>query len=71
LAPVLVGDDLSVATWITSNDGRLRMQRRHQIIRLADKKIVFRGTTNYVSIDMVTGKPRLMPPLFRQVYAVI
>lgn len=71
LAPVLAGDKLRAATWISANDGRLRMQRRHQIIRVADKKTVFRGTTNYVSIDMTTGKPRRMPPLFRQIYAPI
>ncbi len=65
LAPTFAGDKLWLATWVHRNDFRLSMWRRYQIIRDADCKTVLRGQTQWVSVDMVTGKPRRMPEAFR------
>lgn len=64
LAATHQGDRLWVATWVHENDQRLTMLRRYQIIREADQRTVLRGQTQWVCVDMKSGKPRRMPPEF-------
>lgn len=64
LLPTYVGDELHVGTWIAGNDHRVQMQRAYQIIRAADRKTVLRSLTYWVCVDMVSGKPKRMPPEF-------
>ncbi len=68
LAPTFAGDELLLATFIHENDGRLTMWRGYQIIRAADGKTVLRARTQWVCVDMKTGKPRRQPPEFVQAY---
>ena len=68
LAPAFAGDRLSLATWIEENDGRLSMWRGYQIGRPADGRILLRGRTHWVCVDLATGRPRRMPPEFVQGY---
>ena len=65
LAPTFAGDELLLATWVHENDFRLSMWRRYQIVRASDRKTVLRGQTQWVCVDMKSGKPRRMPPAFR------
>lgn len=64
LAPALEGDALELATWIVRNDGRLRIDRRFQLLRPADGRTLLRGLIHYVCIDLASGKPRRMPAVF-------
>ena len=64
LAPTFAGDELEVGTWVHENDGRLTMWRAYQILRARDGKTVLRGRTQWVCVDLATGKPRRMPPEF-------
>jgi acyl-CoA thioester hydrolase len=68
LAPTFAGDELLLATFIHENDGRLTMWRGYQIIRAGDGKTVLRGRTQWVCVDMKSGKPRRQPPEFVQAY---
>ncbi len=68
LAATLLDQALVIGTWVDSNDGRLSMQRGFQIIRLADAKTVLRAMTTFVCVDLVTGRPRRMPPEFVAAY---
>lgn len=65
LAPTFAGDRLWLATWVHENDFRLSMWRRYQIIRESDRKTVLRGQTQWVCVDMKSGRPRRMPAEFR------
>ncbi|MES0874213.1 acyl-CoA thioesterase [Sinimarinibacterium thermocellulolyticum] len=65
LAPTFANDRLWLATWVHENDFRLSMWRRYQIVREADGKTVLRGATQWVCVDMKSGRPRRMPPEFR------
>lgn len=67
-APVLLGDEIDVATWIAENDFRLRLVRAYQMRKAASGVEVFRGRTVFVSIDMKTGKPTRMPKEFISAY---
>ncbi len=68
LAPTFAGDELLLATFIHENDGRLTMWRGYQIIRAGDGKTVLRGRTQWVCVDMKTGRPRRQPPEFLAAY---
>ena len=68
LLPTYLGDELHIATWISANDGKLSTVRDYQIIRQSDGKTVFTGRTNFVTVDMVTGKPKRMPAEFIEAY---
>lgn len=68
LAPTFVGETLWLATWIHENDGRLAMWRRYQIIRERDAKTVLRGATQWVCVDMTSGRPKRQPPEFLAAY---
>lgn len=68
LAPVLLGDEIEVATWIAGNDNRVRLVRAYEMRNAATGRTVFRGTTKFVCIDMATGKPARMPKEFIDAY---
>lgn len=68
LAPTFAGETLHLATWVHENDGRLSMWRRYQIIRASDAKTVLRGATQWVCVDLLTGRPKRQPPEFQLAY---
>ena len=67
-APAFAGDALEVGTWIVSWDGRLRVDRRFQVRRAADRRTLLRGLLRYVCADLDSGRPRRMPPEFIACY---
>ena len=68
LAATYVGDELHIATWIAENAGKLDMWRAYQIIRAQDGRTVLRGRTQWICVDMKSGKPRRQPPEFVAAY---
>jgi acyl-CoA thioester hydrolase len=64
----LAGDQVQVATWIAAGDGRLRVGRRFQVLRVADGGTLARARTDYVCINLDTGKAVRMPPEFTRAY---
>ncbi|MGQ0621261.1 MAG: acyl-CoA thioesterase [Panacagrimonas sp.] len=67
-AATFAGERLHLATWIAENSGRLDMWRAYQIIREGDRKTVLRGRTQWVCVDMRSGRPRRQPPEFLAAY---
>ena len=61
-------DELLLATWLTSNDRRLRMERRFQFRRKIDEVCVFRGCWQLICLNLRTGAPSRIPVLFNEVY---
>lgn len=68
LAATFAGDELMLGTWIAECDAKFTMWRAYQIIRVSDGKTVLRGRTQWVCIDMTTGRPKRMPPEFVEAY---
>ena len=64
----LAGDRLQVATWIADSDGRLRVGRRFQVVRPADGATLARARTEYVCINLDSGRAVRMPPEFARFY---
>jgi acyl-CoA thioester hydrolase len=66
----VLGDRLQVATWITDSDGRLRVGRRFEVVRTADGAPLARARTDYVCINLDSGRAVRMPVLFSRSYVV-
>jgi acyl-CoA thioester hydrolase len=64
LAPAFEGDELLIATWIVANDGRLSITRQYQLVRPRDGRTLLRGRTQWVCVEISSGKARRMPPEF-------
>jgi acyl-CoA thioester hydrolase len=64
----LRGDRVRVATWIAGSNGRLRVERRFQVVRAADDATLARARTEYVCINLDTGRAVRMPELFARAY---
>lgn len=64
LAPAFAGQRLVLGTWVQENDGKLSMWRGYQIRRPADGRTLLRGRTQWVCVDLASGRPRRMPPEF-------
>lgn len=68
LLPSLLGQDLTLGTWITGSDGKLTMERRFQFIRAQDGATLLRGRWDLVCVDISSGRPRRLPDEFRSIY---
>jgi acyl-CoA thioester hydrolase len=66
----VAGDRVRVATWIAESDGRLRVGRRFQVVRVADGVTLARARTDYVCINLDSGRAVRMPELFARAYLV-
>jgi acyl-CoA thioester hydrolase len=64
------GDVVRVATWIARSDGRLRCERRFQVQRIADGRTLARAMTEYVCINLDSGRATRMPERFTRAYVV-
>ncbi len=64
------GDAVQVATWIARSDGRLRCERRFQVVRPADGRTLARAVTEYVCINLDSRHATRMPQLFALAYVV-
>lgn len=70
LSSALPGETVLVGTWITANDGRLRLTRRFQLRDAASGRTLARALTGFAVIALSTGRPRRMPAQFRDGYPV-
>jgi acyl-CoA thioester hydrolase len=68
LLPSSLGDELLLATWLTASDGKLSLERRFQLRRVADGETVLRACWKLVCIELSSGRARRMPAEFLGVY---
>ncbi|HNR78422.1 MAG TPA: thioesterase family protein [Parvularculaceae bacterium] len=68
VAPVVMGDEIEIATWIAENDNRVRMLRAYEMRNAKTGAVVFRGRTKFVCIEMASGRPARMPKEFIEAY---
>ena len=70
LRAAVLGDRVLVGTWIVSTDNRLRVARRFQVLRVSDAEILSRARTEYVCINLDSGRAARMPELFARAYVL-
>jgi acyl-CoA thioester hydrolase len=61
LASAYLGDLLRAFTWPTKLE-RATAERRHEIRRVADGRVIARGWNLWVFVSFETGKPMRIPP---------
>jgi len=66
----VLGDRVEVGTWIVANDARLRVVRRFQVRHAHDGETLARARTEYVCVNLDSGRAVRMPELFATAYAV-
>lgn len=68
LRAAVAGDRIRITTWIAACDGRLRCTRRFVLHRAGDGALLARATTEYVCLNLETGRAGRMPPAFVSAY---
>ncbi len=68
LRAAVLGDRVHVGTWIVSTDNKLRVERRFQVRRAPDGELLARARTDYVCINLDSGRAARMPELFARTY---
>jgi len=71
LSSAYPGDQVAIANWVTLNDGRLRAERRFQVIRMNDLKTLLRARSYYICTNLTSGKPTRMPEVFKECFSVV
>jgi acyl-CoA thioester hydrolase len=61
-------DRVSVGTWIVSTDAKLRVERRFQVRRAPEGETLARARTDYVCINLDSGRAARMPEHFSRAY---
>ena len=70
LAPVLLGEQLTLETWVPEMLG-LKTTREYRMIRSRDQKVVLNAKTLWVYVNLKTGRPQAIPQELLDVFASI
>ena len=60
LLPAFEGEEIEIRTWV-ENIRRVRSLRKYEFIRKPDNKVLVKGETDWVFVDVETGNPKTVP----------
>jgi len=60
LFPAFAGAEVEIRTWV-ENIRRVRSLRKYEFVRKSDGKMLVKGETDWVFVDVKTGAPRAVP----------
>ena len=69
LLPAYAGEEIEIRTWV-ENVRRVRSLRKYEFLRRADGKILVRGETDWVFVDITTGRPLAIPEEVSRVFSI-
>jgi acyl-CoA thioester hydrolase len=69
LLPAFENEEVEIRTWV-ENIRRVRSLRKYEFIRKSDGKILVKGETDWVFVDVKTGKPVAIPEEVSKVFSV-
>ena len=58
--PAFLGEEIEIKTWV-ENIRRVRSLRKYEFIRKVDGKVLVKGETDWVFVDIKTGSPHAIP----------
>lgn len=70
LNPAYLGDEIEVRTWI-SEWKRVRRIRKYEFARKADGKVIVKGETQWVFVELTTGRPIALPAEMLALFPVV
>ncbi len=65
--PAFAGDRIEVRTWV-SDVRRAFSLRRYEFVRTGDDTLLARGETDWVYVDLTSGRPRSVPQEIRAMF---
>jgi len=60
LLPAFEGQEIEVRTWV-ENICKVRSLRKYEFFRKADEKVLVKGETDWVFVDIKSGRPLAIP----------
>lgn len=69
LLPAFAGEAIEIRTWV-ENIRRVRSLRKYEFVRKSDDKVLVRGQTDWVFVDVKTGAPRAIPEEISKVITI-
>jgi acyl-CoA thioester hydrolase len=69
LLPAFENEEIEIRTWV-ENVRRVRSLRKYEFVRRSDGKILVRGETDWVFVDVKTGAPRAIPAEVSRVFTM-
>jgi acyl-CoA thioester hydrolase len=70
LAPAHLGDEIEVRTWIADSK-RVRAQRKYEFVRKADGRVIVRGETQWIFVDLTIGRPIPIPAEIQALFPLV
>jgi acyl-CoA thioester hydrolase len=70
LSPAFAGEAITVMTWV-ADFRKVRSLRRYKFVRAADWKVIAQGETDWVLVDVATGRPRGIPSELVSLFEVV
>jgi len=70
LVPAYAGDEIEVRTWV-ANLRRVRSLRRYSFMRTRDEVLLVRGETDWVFVDLESGRPCAVPNGVAQIFPIL
>ena len=58
--PAFLGEEIEIKTWV-ANIQRVRSKRMYEFIRKVDEKVLVKGETDWVFVNIQTGRPLEIP----------
>lgn len=69
LLPAFAGEEIEIRTWV-ENMRRVRSLRKYEFVRKSDGKVLVRGETDWVFVDLKTGRPLAIPEEVSRVFTI-
>src|SRR5512133_147746 len=60
LLPAFEGEEIEIRTWV-ENIRKVRSLRKYEFFRRADEKVLVKGETDWVFVDVKSGRPLAIP----------
>jgi acyl-CoA thioester hydrolase len=60
LLPAFAGEEIEIKTWV-ENIRRVRSLRKYEFVRRSDGRVLVRGETDWIFVDVKTGRPLPIP----------
>ena len=67
LLPAFAGEEIEIRTWV-ENIRRVRSLRKYEFVRKSDGKILVKGETDWVFVNLKTGAPLAIPKEVTKVF---
>lgn len=67
LMPAFANEEIEIRTWV-ENMRRVRSLRKYEFVRKSDGRVLVKGETDWVFVDVRTGTPRAIPEKVSRVF---